>query len=59
MRLLDRRNEALASVLGTGLLLDMVEAAADDTPLREAGLIPRSATDFLQAQARALETRTT
>lgn len=54
MRVLDRPNPALASVFGAGLLQDLVEAHWDDTPLREHGIEPRSATEFLQEQARSL-----
>lgn len=54
MRLLDRPNPALASVFGGGLHQDLVEAHWDDTPLREYGIKPRSATDFLREQARLL-----
>jgi len=54
MRLLDRPNPALASVFGTGLLLDLDEGHWDDAPLRERGIEPRSATAFLQNQAQSL-----
>ena len=54
MRLLSRPNPALASVFGTGLLQDMFESQADDTALRQRGIEPRSATDFLEQQARSL-----
>jgi uncharacterized protein YbjT (DUF2867 family) len=54
MRLLTRRNDALASVFGAGLAQDLVEATWDDRPLRDRGISPRSATDFIQGQARPL-----
>ncbi len=54
MRLLDRPNPALASVFGTGLLLDLAEGHWDDAPLRERGIEPRSATAFLQNHAQSL-----
>jgi uncharacterized protein YbjT (DUF2867 family) len=54
MRLLDRRNDALASVFGAGLAQDLVPANWDDSPLRQHGIRPRSATEFLQGQARTL-----
>ena len=54
IRVLDRPNPALASVFGTGLLLDQAEAHWDDAPLRERGIEPRSATEFLREQARSL-----
>ena len=54
IRVLDRPNPALASVFGTGLLLDQGEGRWDDTPLRERGIEPRSASEFLREQARSL-----
>ena len=54
MRVMDRPNPAMASVFGTGLLLDMTEAHWDDAPLRERGIEPRSATEFLREQTRSL-----
>jgi uncharacterized protein YbjT (DUF2867 family) len=53
IRLLNRRNDALASIFGTGLLQD-VEGTWDDGPLRERGIVPRPASDFLREQARNL-----
>jgi uncharacterized protein YbjT (DUF2867 family) len=53
-RLLARRNDALASALAAGLAMDLVEASWDDTPLRDLGIVPRSASDFIEEQARAL-----
>jgi uncharacterized protein YbjT (DUF2867 family) len=54
MRVLARPNDALASVFGTGLMLDLIEPRWDDTPLRRRGITPRSASEFLEQQARAL-----
>jgi len=54
MRLLSRPNPPLASVFGTGLLQDLFESRADDAPLRQRAIEPRSATDFLEQQARSL-----
>ncbi|MBC9820435.1 SDR family oxidoreductase [Terrabacter sp. MAHUQ-38] len=54
IRVLTRRNDALASVFGAGLQQDVVEATWDDAPLRERGITPRSASDFLRQQAREL-----
>ncbi|MDJ0315458.1 NAD(P)H-binding protein [Arthrobacter sp. H35-D1] len=54
IRLLDRRNDALASVFGAGLLEDLQEATWDDKPLRQRGIIPRPASDFLRERAREL-----
>lgn len=57
IRLLDRRNDALASVLGAGLLADLHEATWDDTPLRQRGISPRPASDFLREQAQRMRSR--
>jgi uncharacterized protein YbjT (DUF2867 family) len=54
IRILARPNDALASVFGTGLLQDLTTPRWDDAPLRERGIDPRSATAFIQEQARAL-----
>ncbi|MBT2531702.1 NAD(P)H-binding protein [Arthrobacter sp. ISL-48] len=51
VRLLKRRNDALASALGAGLLQDLQEATWDDTALRQRGINAKSATDFLREQA--------
>lgn len=48
IRLLDKRNDALASALGAGLLQDLLPADWDDAPLRERGIEPTSASDFLR-----------
>ncbi|MDX6326054.1 MAG: hypothetical protein QOK15_2408 [Nocardioidaceae bacterium] len=53
MRVLARRNDALASVFGAGLAQDLVEARWDDKPLRDRGITPRSASEFIEEQARA------
>ena len=53
LRLLDKRNDALASVFGVGLQLDLVSADWDDAPLRTRGIRPRSATQWLEQQAMA------
>ena len=52
IRLLAGRYDALATAFGAGLHQDTVEAMWDDTPLRERGITPRSASDFLREQAR-------
>jgi uncharacterized protein YbjT (DUF2867 family) len=54
VRVLAERRDALASVLGAGLDQDTVEATWDDASLRERGITPRSASDFLREQARDL-----
>jgi uncharacterized protein YbjT (DUF2867 family) len=51
MRLLARPKPAVASVLGTGLVMDLHPAHWDDAPLRERGIEPRSASDFIRQQA--------
>lgn len=51
MRQSERRNDALASVLGLGLVLDLVPAEWDDAPLLERGIRPRPASAFLRRQA--------
>ncbi len=51
-RLLARANDGLASVLGGGLLQSLHDATWTDEPLRTRGIVPRSATDFLRAQAK-------
>ncbi|HEX7189847.1 MAG TPA: SDR family oxidoreductase [Actinomycetes bacterium] len=54
MRLLARPRDGLASVFGTGVLQDMVTPRWDDAPLRERSIKPRSASEFLEAEARAM-----
>ncbi len=54
MKLLDRRNDALASVFATGVLQDTVEPRWDDAPLRQVGISPRAASDWLKEQAAAI-----
>jgi uncharacterized protein YbjT (DUF2867 family) len=51
-RVLAKRNEALASVFGLGLLQDDRPAQVDDQPLRERGIHPTTVTEFLTAQTR-------
>lgn len=53
MRLLDRPNPAMATIFGTGLMQDLLEVTWDDAPLRERGITPRSATDWIKEQAGA------
>jgi len=54
IRVLARRYDALATAFGAGLHQDTVKATWDDAPLRERGLSPRSASEFLREQAREL-----
>ena len=54
MRVLDRPNDALASVFGLGLHMDLVAANWDDAPLRQRGIEAKSVTDFIGEQAREL-----
>jgi uncharacterized protein YbjT (DUF2867 family) len=51
IRVLARRYDALATAFGAGLHQDTVEATWDDAPLRERGITPRSASEFLREQA--------
>ena len=54
IRVLARRRDALATAFAAGLHQDTVEATWDDAPLRERGITPRSASEFLREQAREL-----
>ena len=54
LRLLDRPNDALASIFGAGLHQDVVAADWDDSPFRERKITPRSATEWLEQQARSV-----
>lgn len=54
VRVLSRRRDALASALGAGLTSDVNEATWDDKPLRQRGIDPKPASDFLKEQAQAL-----
>ncbi|MGW5194820.1 SDR family oxidoreductase [Kribbella sp. NPDC004138] len=51
IKLLSRRNEAVASVLGIGLLFSLQDVPWTDEPLRSRGIVPHPTTDFLRAQA--------
>jgi uncharacterized protein YbjT (DUF2867 family) len=53
MRLLDRPLPAMATVFGTGLTQDLLEVTWDDAPLRERGITPRSASEWIREQAGA------
>jgi len=53
MRLLDRPNPAMATIFGTGLMQDLLEVTWDDAPLRERGITPRSASDWIKEQTGA------
>jgi uncharacterized protein YbjT (DUF2867 family) len=54
IRVLARRRDALATALAAGLHQDTVEATWDDAALRERGIRPRPASEYLRAQAREL-----
>jgi uncharacterized protein YbjT (DUF2867 family) len=54
VRVLNRTNDGLASVLGGSLLQDMYGDRVDDGPLRQRGITPRSASDFLRDEVRRL-----
>ena len=51
VRLLGDRQDALASVFGTGVMMDTTAADWDDEPLRARGIEARSATDWIESQA--------
>jgi uncharacterized protein YbjT (DUF2867 family) len=51
LRLLDQRNDALASIFALGLHQDLVRATWSDAPLRERGITPRPATSWIEQQA--------
>lgn len=51
VRVLSRTNDAMASALGVGLMMDMQDVPWDDEPLRSRGITPRSTTDYLRATA--------
>lgn len=53
VRVLNRRQDGLASALGAGLTTDLTDATWDDKPLRQRGIDPRPVSDFLREQARA------
>jgi uncharacterized protein YbjT (DUF2867 family) len=53
IRLLNKRNDALASAFGAGLLQDIRSADWDDAALRERGIAPRPASDYLREEADA------
>lgn len=53
MRLLDRPSPAMATIFGTGLMQDLLAVTWDDAPLRERGITPRSASDWIKKQAAA------
>ena len=52
-RLLARPQEAMSTVFGLGLAQDLNPATWDDAPLRERGIRPRSATEWIESQATA------
>ena len=49
-----RRGDAMASIIGLGVMMDEDEIAWDDSPLRERGITPRSASEWITQQAAAL-----
>jgi uncharacterized protein YbjT (DUF2867 family) len=52
VRVLPERQDALASVLATGVMMDTTPATWDDEPLRARGIVGRSATEWIESQAR-------
>jgi uncharacterized protein YbjT (DUF2867 family) len=51
VRILGDRQDALASVFGTGVMMDTTAADWDDEPLRARGIAGRSATEWIESQA--------
>ena len=51
VRVLGDRRDALASVFGTGVMMDTTSADWGDDPLRSRGIRARSATDWIESQA--------
>jgi uncharacterized protein YbjT (DUF2867 family) len=51
VRALQRRNDAMASVIGLGLMQDLRPAYCDDRALTSRGINPRSASEFLREQS--------
>lgn len=47
------RGDAMASIIGLGIVMDESPITWDDAPLRERGIMPRSATDWIKQQAAA------
>jgi len=54
IRVLAKRYDALATAFAAGLHQDTVEATWDDAALRERGITPQSASEFLRKQVREL-----
>jgi uncharacterized protein YbjT (DUF2867 family) len=50
IRVLNKRNDALASAFGAGLLQDIRPADWDDQALRQRGITPTSASDYLREE---------
>jgi len=55
MRLLAGRNDAMASIFGTGVMQAADGATWDDEPLRARGIEPRPASDWIRQQAAAVQ----
>ncbi|MFW5469716.1 SDR family oxidoreductase [Knoellia sp. CPCC 206435] len=51
MKVLARPNDAMASIFGTGVMMDRTDVAWDDAPLRERGITPRPATEWITQEA--------
>jgi uncharacterized protein YbjT (DUF2867 family) len=54
LHVLKRPHAALASFFGLTLMRDLADSSWDDTPLRQRGIVPKSASTFLEEQARSL-----
>jgi uncharacterized protein YbjT (DUF2867 family) len=51
MRILARPSPAMATIFGTGLMLDLLPLTWDDSPLRDRGITPRAASEWIREQA--------
>lgn len=54
MRVLARPAPAMATIFGTGLMLDLLPLTWDDSPLRDRGITPRAASEWIREQAQDL-----
>jgi uncharacterized protein YbjT (DUF2867 family) len=55
MRILARPSPAMATIFGTGLMLDLLPLTWDDAPLRDRGITPRAASEWILEQAQHLQ----
>lgn len=55
MRILASPSPAMATIFGTGLMLDLLPLTWDDAPLRDRGITPRAASEWILEQAQHLQ----